>query len=123
MQQFLRSITAHMTELTGSWDVLQDISDRNCGHNSNQYSKELINNSKLVLLQPGKVLRAYDSNIKELALTQMFLFKSFIRAMIVWTNINFMNHGKDKIGLEKFYGFLGLEIAMSQVKMTSISEY
>lgn len=88
----------------------------------NPYVQELSDESFLSILQPRRIKNAFE-NEHERGMFQLFLSRSFFESMLMWTNIKLTKKGKPNISLEKLMAYIGLELAMSLVKMGSIDHY
>ena len=88
---------------------------------SSPYIRQLLENTKLEILQHDEVRNAYKS--KEIGLFHLFLRQSMFNTICKWTNEELVKKGKNRITIEKFKAYVGLEIAMSIVKLNDISDY
>lgn len=90
---------------------------------SNPYVKKLVDASDLHIMSESNVRRAYEQG-REVGLFHLFFPKTTCVVMNQWLNKKLMMEGKNKkISESDFYGYLGLEMAMSLVQMNDISEY
>mmetsp|Transcript_10872 Transcript_10872/g.15911 ORF Transcript_10872/g.15911 Transcript_10872/m.15911 type:complete len:303 (+) Transcript_10872:618-1526(+) len=85
------------------------------------YIQELFEITRLEILQPDAVRCAYAS--KELGLFHLFLRKSMFESIRKWTNEESERKGKNDISRGKFNAYVGLEIAMSIIRLNDISDF
>ena len=67
----------------------------------NEYIQELLQRTKLEILQKDKVTKAYTSN-KEIGLFHLFLTKEFFKSLRTWTNTRLEEKGKKSFYIEIF---------------------
>lgn len=88
---------------------------------NNPYIKDLLATTKLKILQIDAVKQAYYS--KEIGLFRLFLKNSFFECIRKWTNEVRAKKGQGLVSQEKFKAYVGIEIAMSIIKLNDISDY
>lgn len=86
------------------------------------YIQSLMDASSLQILQRQKAERAYSEN-KEVGLFHLFLNKSFFHSILKWTNAELEKKGRNKITEKKLYAYVGLELAMSILRLSEIRDY
>ena len=67
---------------------------------SSPYIRQLLENTKLEILQHDEVRNAYKS--KEIGLFHLFLRQSMFNTICKWTNEELVKKGKNRIIIEKF---------------------
>ena len=76
----------------------------------------IIKDSKPKVLKPKLIQLAYDWNAMMLGLFNLFVTRNLMKALVNWTN----SHIEKKASLKKY---IGLELAMSIVKLNHIRSY
>jgi len=112
-------------------DFYLDEADENCSTDEEKevdddppcdYTKQLREKSDPKVLREAQARLAYQKNFL-LRLFQLFLTKSWFTAMNQWTNQKLAAKGKKKVTQEQFMAYIGLEIAMSFVKLNQVKDY
>ena len=108
--------------LTQNW--LPDEEDNNPldATSSNNYIKLLQHNSGLKLLQETKIRKAYDQSGK-FGLFKLFITNNWLIQMRKWINQKIVEEGKVAITDKKFRAYMGLEMAMSIIKINDLKHY
>lgn len=88
----------------------------------NKYIENIMNNSFLSLLQPNRAQGAFVKD-HEKGLFHLFLSPTFWSGVLQWTNASRHKKGKKQICMDQLQAFIGLELAMSIVKIGSICAY
>ena len=86
------------------------------------YTEDLRDKSDLKVLRESQARAAYEQS-SILGLFHLFLTKSWFSAMKQWTNQKLASKGKKKISQEQFMAYIGLEVAMSFVKLNQVKDY
>jgi hypothetical protein len=88
----------------------------------NEYIANIMNNSFLSILQPPRVTAAFLKD-HEKGLFDLFLAPTFWSGVLKWTNEYLYKNGKKMITMDQLMAYIGLELAMSIVKIGSIHAY
>lgn len=90
--------------------------------NENAYVKSLENQSDLKLLQSARIMKSFnDAGV--LGLFRLFLTDTWIDAMRTWTNNSMAQKGLKKVNEKMFKAYIGLELAMSIIRINDIKNY
>src|SRR5687768_11450416 len=87
-----------------------DTDEKNTIALQNDYIKELLQHTRIEILQKETVKNPYSIN-KELGLFHLFLSRSFFESLHVWTNTCLEETGKRKISGSKSMAYVGMELA------------
>ena len=88
----------------------------------NEYITNIMNNSFLSILQPPRVTGTFLKD-REKGLFHLFLAPTFWSGVLKWTNESLRKKGKKLITMDQLMAYIGLELAMSIVKIGSIQAY
>jgi hypothetical protein len=86
------------------------------------YIEDLHDKSDLKVLHKSQARAAYTQN-SSIRLFYLFLTKSWSSVMKQWTNQRLGLKGKKKVSQEQFMAYIGLEFAMSFVKLNKVRDY
>ncbi|EGZ12982.1 hypothetical protein PHYSODRAFT_510804, partial [Phytophthora sojae] len=86
-----------------------------------QYIQWLTSESRLHLLKPKKIERAYTKHAEK-GLFGLFVSTRLKKAWRIWTNAVLVAKGETPITAEELDAFIGLELAMSLVPITDMKE-
>ena len=94
----------------------------NVNLNTENYLNDLVESSKLKILNQKLVNDLYNSEVY-VGLFKCFLRMYFMKKVLCWTNTNLMFKDKRFIDLDGLFCFFGLEIASSIVKYNQLRDY
>ena len=99
-------------------------SNRGSKNIENAYIKSIIADSKPKILKPNLINRAFKEN-GEVGLFHLFLTNDLLKAIVQWTNhnIDLKASSTKKITVKEMKKYIGLELAMSIIKLNQIQDY
>ena len=90
----------------------------------NEYIKSIIDESLPQILKPNAINAAFKQN-GEVGLFHLFITNDLLKAIVKWTNdnIDLKVSSTKKITIKEMKKYIGLELAMSIVKLNQIRDY